>query len=143
MHQAIVGAAGTLVTRVMSKQLVTIGRNDTLLAADRLMQANRIRHLLVLDDDGRLTGVLSRRDLFRGALARALGWGSLAQDRLLDTLLVKDAMSEPVITASVATTLREAARTMIDREIGCLPIFAGSALVGVITEGDFVRMAAR
>lgn len=125
----------------MTREVVTIGRNETLLAADRLMMQHGIRHLVVLDDDGVVTGVLSRHDVFRGALARALGYGSTAQDKLLDALLVKDAMSSEPITASADLDLADAARKMIDRHVGCLPVVSGSRLEGILTEGDFVRMA--
>ena len=44
------------------------------------MNLGRIRHLPVLDDDGQqLVGIVSQRDLFRGALAKALGYGRYAQ----------------------------------------------------------------
>jgi CBS domain-containing protein len=131
------------VADVMSRPAITIGRNETLLAADARMTEAGIRHLVVLDDDGMVAGVLSRRDLFRGTLASALGYGSHAQERMLESLLVKEAMStEPVVT-SPGTSLADAAKTLIARRIGCLPVLEGTKLVGVLTEGDFVRLAAR
>lgn len=125
----------------MTTVVTTLGRNDQLSIADHVMTANRIRHLPVLDEDGQLCGIVSQRDLFRGALARALGYGELAQQKLLGTLVVKEIMTTDVVTAGPATPLADAARSMLRRKIGCLPVVDGNRLVGILTEGDFVRLA--
>jgi CBS domain-containing protein len=104
----------------------------------------RIRHLPVLDDDGeQLVGMVSQRDLFRGALAQALGYGQYASRRLLDTFAVKDVMTTDVITTSPDTQLAEAAQVLLERKIGCLPVVKNGRLVGIITEVDFVALVAR
>lgn len=70
---------GLRVRDVMTPDVTTLKRNDKLTLADDIMQLGRIRHLPVLDDDGQqVVGVVSQRDLFRGALARALGYGRRA-----------------------------------------------------------------
>ena len=51
-------------------------------------------------------------------------------------------MTEPVITTTPDTTLADAACVMADRKVGCLPVVEQGALVGILTEGDFVRIAA-
>ena len=66
------------VKEIMTKDVSTLGRNDTLDSADDIMTLGRIRHLPVLDE-GRVVGVVSQRDLFRSALAAALGYGENAQ----------------------------------------------------------------
>lgn len=139
----LVPRADLTVADVMSHAVVTVGRNDTLRVADRRMEERGIRHLVVLGSDGEVSGVLSRRDLFRGALARALGYGTVAQDKLFESLFVKEAMSEPAITAAPDLPLRDAARLLVEHRIGCLPILEGPTLVGILTESDFVRRAMR
>lgn len=126
----------------MTTEVHTLGRNDRLSVADELMRMERIRHLPVLDDDGDLAGIVSQRDLFRSALARALGYGETAQQKLLDMLSVKEVMSHPVETIGPDASLAEAARRMRQRGIGCLVVLEGDRLVGILTEGDFVRRAA-
>jgi CBS domain-containing membrane protein len=129
---------------IMTTQVTTLKRNEKLTLADNLMQLGRIRHLPVLDDDGEeLVGIVSQRDLFRGALARALGYGPHAQNKILDTFFVKDLMATEVVTTTPETLLAEAARLMMERKIGCLPVLKNGHLVGIITEGDFVALAAR
>jgi CBS domain-containing protein len=106
--------------------------------ADDIMALDRLRHLPVLDEM-RVVGVVSQRDLFRSALAVALGYGERAQKTLLRTIRVKEVMSEPVITVSPEATVKEAARLMVEHKIGCLPVLQGHTLVGIVTEADILR----
>lgn len=127
---------------VMTRDPKTLGRNDQLSLADDLMQQERIRHLPVLDEDGELVGIVSQRDMFRGALARALGYGETAQRRMLGMLVVKEVMSTQLVTVGPDVPIADAARTMVDRKIGCLPVVEGGKLVGILTESDFVEVLA-
>jgi len=128
----------------MTPNVTTLKRNDKLTIADDIMRLGRIRHLPVLDDDGEgVAGIVSQRDLFRGSLARALGYGDHAQRKVLDTLVVKEVMTSDVVTIAPDTALAEAARVMLQRKIGCLPVVEGGRLVGIVTEADFVALIAR
>jgi CBS domain-containing membrane protein len=89
-----------------------------------------------------LCGILSHRDLFRGALLRSLGYGQRAEQKLLDSLAVKDAMRDEVVTISPKSTLSDAANLMLSNKIGCLPVVEGERLVGIISEADFVKQFA-
>jgi CBS domain-containing protein len=126
------------VKEMMTKEVFTLGRNNALDLADDIMTLERIRHLPVLDE-GRVVGVVSQRDLFRSALAVALGYGERAQKMLLKTLRVKEVMSEPAITVSPEATAKEATRLMLEHKIGCLPVVEGHTLVGIVTETDILR----
>ncbi len=130
-----------LVRDLMTDQVVTLGRNDRLSVANNLLKQERIRHLPVLDDDGRLCGIVTQRDLFRGALLRALGYGSRIADKMYESLPVKEAMTGDVLTTSPETPAREAAHVMIENKVGCLPVVVEGKLLGIITEADFVRAA--
>jgi CBS domain-containing membrane protein len=135
---------GLKVRDVMTAEVTTLKRNDKLTLANDVMQLGRIRHLPVIDDDGeRLAGIVSQRDLFRGALAQALGYGQHASRKLLDTFAVKDIMATDVVTTSPDTPLVDAARVLMERKIGCLPVVDNGRLVGIITEGGFVALVAR
>jgi CBS domain-containing membrane protein len=130
-----------LVRDVMTKDLVTLGRNDTLRSADDVMRLGRIRHLPVVDEDGSLVGIVSQRDLFHGGLMRALGYGSFAQAKALDTMVVKEAMHTEVLTTTPETPLAEAAKLMLERKVGCLVVLDAGKLAGILTESDFVKLA--
>jgi CBS domain-containing protein len=128
---------------LMKKDVVTLERNDSLATADDVMRLGRIRHIVVLDEDGELAGVLSQRDLFLGGLLKALGYGVRAKSRALETLVVKEAMASEVVTTTPDTPLTDAASLMLARKIGCLPVVEGKKVVGIVTESDFVAYVAK
>jgi CBS domain-containing membrane protein len=136
------GEMKVLVQDLMTTDVATLNTNDQLSLADDLMSLGRIRHVPVLDDEGDLAGVVSQRDLLHGALARILGYGSVARGKLISTLLVKEVMSSDPVTTSPETPLAEAAQIMCDRKLGCLPVVRDDELVGILTEGDFVALQA-
>jgi CBS domain-containing protein len=135
---------GLRVRDLMSADATTLKSNDNLTLAEDIMNLGRIRHLPVLDEnEQKVVGIVSQRDLFRGALAHALGLSPRAQRRILHTLEVKDVMETEVITTTPDTSLIEAARVLEERKIGCLPVVENGRLVGIITEADFVKQVVR
>jgi CBS domain-containing protein len=124
----------------MATEVTTLDVNDKLTIADDIMNLGRIRHLPVLDPDGSIVGIVSQRDLFRGALARTLGYGEHAQQKLLGILYVKDVMSNSPQTIGPDELLSEAARRLYEGKIGCLLVVENTKLIGIVTESDFVRL---
>jgi hypothetical protein len=91
---------------VMTLNVKSLRLNEQLSLADDVMTLDRIRHLPVLDQDGeKLVGIVSQRDLFRGALAQAVGYTHRARRKLLDKLRIKDIMTADVITTTPETPL--------------------------------------
>jgi CBS domain-containing protein len=90
-------------------------------------------------DGGKLVGVVSQRDLFRSALVTALGFGRKVTSSLVKTIRIKEVMTEKVITISPGSSIKDAARLMMDKKIGCLPVVDGDRLIGMVTETDMLR----
>ncbi len=126
------------VREIMVKEPVTLECDDILDVADDIMTLGRIRHLPVLDK-GQVVGVLSQRDLFHSALVKVLGFKHKEQKDLMRTVRVKEVMNKPVITISPEAAVKEAARLMMEKKIGCLPVVEGESFVGVVTETDILR----
>jgi CBS domain-containing membrane protein len=133
---------GLSVRDLMTRDVVSVERNQKLSSADDIMRLGRIRHVLVVNESGDLEGVVSQRDLFHGGLLKALGYGTRAKEHALDTVLVKEAMNSEPITTTPDASLQSAARLMAERKIGCLPVLEAGRVVGILTEGDFVLLAA-
>jgi CBS domain-containing protein len=130
----------------MTREVATLQRGDQLSLANNannVMQLGRIRHMVVLDEEGGLAGIVSQRDLFRGALVKAFGYGTVAQKKMMEAILVEEVMSSELLTTTPDALLSEAARVMSERKIGCLPVVEDGKLVGILTEGDFVAFFAR
>ena len=128
------------VNELMTTRVSTLGSGDTLDVADGIMCLGRIRHLPVLEGT-KVVGVVSQRDLFRSALGAALAFRDHNPQRLMRSLEVRDVMSAPAITIDGGAAVQEAARTMVEKKIGCLPVVEGGKLVGILTESDVLRYA--
>jgi CBS domain-containing protein len=122
----------------MAQNPATLDRNETLDLAESIMNLGRIRHMPVVDG-GKLVGVVSQRDLFRSALVTALGFGRKVTSSLVKTIRIKEVMTEKVITISPGSSIKDAARLMMDKKIGCLPVVDGDRLIGLVTETDMLR----
>ena len=129
------------VRELMSEAVATLGEDDVLGCVDAVMSMDRIRHLPVLSA-GKVVGVVSQRDLFRSALGTALALGIRRPDELMSTVTVRDVMSTPAVTVAPDAYVQDAARTMAERKIGCLPVVEDGRLVGIVTETDIFRYAA-
>ncbi len=127
---------------VMTREVKTVQRNDRISVAEELMKVGRFRHVVVLDEDDRVAGVISQRDIFYGALAWTIGQGRAAHEKALESYPVKDVMQTNVVTVDPELSLGDAARMLIERKIGCLPVVEGDNLVGILTEGDFLALLA-
>lgn len=129
------------VKEIMISSPVTLNREDMLGVADDIMTLGRIRHIPILEGK-RVVGVLSQRDLFRSALVKAMGLKPGEQKDLLKALPIREVMSTPVISVVPGATIKQAARLMMERKIGCLPVLEEGALVGLVTETDILRYVA-
>lgn len=125
---------------LMTPDVFTVTPDDDVLAAQELMYDKNIRHVLVVDDDGLLAGLVSDRDLLRRAVA-AEELPLTAQRAVLRTLKVRDVMTADVETVDVDDELATAAQLMLENKYGCLPVLEEGLLAGILTEADFVRLA--
>jgi acetoin utilization protein AcuB len=115
----------------MTREVVTLSPRDTAKAALALCRERRIRHLPVLEG-GKLVGIASDRDLRSSTPAL----GDPARAAALDDILVGEVMAREVVTAFSGDPIEQAANTMRERRIGCLPVVESGELVGIITASD-------
>jgi CBS domain-containing protein len=127
---------------VMSRDVHSVGRNATLAEVAASLRAGGHRHIVVVDEEGELVGVLSQRDIFFGPLAWSMGQGRHAYEAALDRTLAKEVMREAVRTIDSGAPLQAAAQAMLQHGIGCLPVVDGDVLVGIVTESDLLELFA-
>jgi len=138
------------IKNVMTPSPFTIDPEAPLATAIVVMRDRQLRHLPVVDDAGRLVGILTDRDLRSAVLAPVLaehlsaaGRRRLASvGRALEHLRVRDAMTWDAVTTTPAAELAEAAAVMLERGFGSLPVVEGGRLVGIVTERDVLRALA-
>jgi len=143
---------------IMNANLITVSPETTVTEMARIMVENRIRCLPVVDESGKLLGVVDEEDLvhqdarvhfptfihflesyiilpsslkrFEKELRRAVGSRA------------SDVMDEEVVTVDPLCSVEEVATLMVDRDLEYVLVQEGDALVGVITRADILRAMA-
>jgi CBS domain-containing membrane protein len=131
------GKAG-VVKEIMMGSPVTLGPNDSLDLASDVISLGRIRHIPVLEK-GRLVGLISERDLMGAAAHRIFGLKQKNRSALLKSVAIKEVMKKRVLTMAPDTPIKEAARMMAEKKIGCVPVVSEGNLVGLVTTTDILR----
>jgi len=119
-----------LVREIMKSPVTTIAPETTLLEACKLLQAQGIRHLPVMES-GRLVGVITDRDV-------RFATSALCPSPHAATDSVKCAMSPSPLTADPGDPIEDVARIMREKKIGCLPVVEGGLIIGIITNMDLL-----
>lgn len=125
---------GLLVGQRMTRNVVSIGPEATLMDARGLLDRRRIRHLPVVEA-GRLVGLLSDRDVRQASLPTAGRPGQEA-DALLSLIRVRDVMAREVTTISPSASVGQASKLLVAEKVGALPVLHAGALVGILTVVD-------
>jgi acetoin utilization protein AcuB len=119
-----------LIRDIMRSPAVAISADTTLQDAYRTMREQGIRHLPVLEGE-KVVGVVTDRDL-------RLATSSLAPSPFSPDSRVSAVMSAAPLTADAFDPVEDAARTMRERKIGCLPVLDDGRLIGIVTGLDLL-----
>ncbi|MBM4274859.1 MAG: CBS domain-containing protein [Deltaproteobacteria bacterium] len=123
----------------MTKSLITIDENDSIMRASKIMKANNIQHLPVMSK-GRLAGIVSDRDLKEAQPSQATTLDIHEMYYLLDKVKVKHIMPKQLYTIAPEDTVEKAAGVMLKHNISALPVVgAAEQMEGIITKGDIFR----
>ncbi len=131
-----------LVRERMTPNPVTVTPETSFQDALQLLRDKKIRRLPVVDNSGRLVGIVVEKDLLYASPSPASSLSVFEMHYLLAKLLVKDVMTKSVIAVGADCPLEEAARIMVDKKIGSLPIVSDHKVVGIITETDIFKTMA-
>ncbi len=127
------------IASIMTTPVITVKPDDRVVHARRLLLEQDIARLPVIED-GKVVGIISDKEIAFAfaALKRSFSLGK--QQHQLKMLLVKDVMTSPAITAREDISIEEAAKIMIENEVGCLPIIGGDEKIkGIVTRTDLLH----
>jgi CBS domain-containing protein len=143
------------VATLMSTNIVSVLPSTTLADAVRIMLAQRVSGLPVLEGDGRLVGMITEGDLLRRTELESEGkqpsWlkAFLVPSRVAADYVVthgrhvSEVMTPNPIHVTPATDLTEVARLMLHKHVKRLPVVEAGRMVGIISRSDVLRALSR
>lgn len=121
----------TTAREIMTPNASFAPEDTTAVEAARMMADDGIGALPVCDADGRLSGVVTDRDLALKIVAEGRDPDSVRLGELVDT--------GEVVTIGADDSAEEAIRTMKDHAVRRLPVIDGTELVGMVSQADIAR----
>jgi acetoin utilization protein AcuB len=119
-----------IVRKIMTIQPETVRPEDSIESARLRMERGGFRSLPVVDDSGRLVGIITSRDVLRYAHA-------------LPSTKVDHAMTRDPITIAPDTSAEECATTLLAHKFGGLPVVEEGRVIGIVTSTDLLRAFVR
>ncbi len=123
--------ASVKVRDVMSSPVITVKENATIEEAAKIISSHPIGALVVVDDSGKPTGIITERDIVMRVVAKNL---------LPSKVRVKEVMTTPLVTIEPSMDLREVARKMSRLGVRRLPVMEGGELVGIVSSRDIAAI---
>ena len=141
---------------IMSRPAITVREGTTLEEIARTLLEHRIGSVPVVDEDGKLVGIVSESD-FAGK-ERGVPFTAFHAPNILGQWITKDGveriyeasrrmtardiMTSPVETLTEDTTVTDIVRRMIRQDLKRLPVVRGGRPVGMVTHHDLLRVVA-
>lgn len=120
----------------MVENPITIGPNASVSEAVDLMSENDLHRLPVVDDTGKLVGLVTESVITSNTPNNASTLSVFELNYLLNKLKISDIMIKDVITIDKDALLEQAATVLRKNDIGCLPVVEDEKLIGIITHND-------
>jgi CBS domain-containing protein len=139
---------------IMTRNVVSVQPETTILQAADLMLQHRISGLPVVDSDGRVVGIVTEGDFLRrietGTQRQRPRWvellvgpGRLAEEYVRSSSRrIEDVMTQPVQTIGEDTPVGDVVELMERRRIKRLPVLRGDKLVGIVSRANLLHALA-
>ncbi len=125
----------------MTRDVITVNPETPLPEAHQIMMNEEIRRLPVVDEVGKLVGIVTLGDVRGAQPSPATSLSIWELNYLLSNLKVNEIMTPEPITLSCEATIGEAARVMLETRVSGLPVVDDQGnLQGIITESDIFSM---
>jgi CBS domain-containing protein len=126
---------------VMTTKVFSIQPNKHLRAVEEIMKWAHVRHVPVVDNHGRLVGIISHRDLMGAAVSTLqVKISEVERNQHNASIEVQQIMHHPTATIGPDERVQRAAHLMRSLKIGCLPVLEDQHLVGIVTEADLLHI---
>lgn len=124
-----------LVEHVISTEVITLPPTATIAQALQILEENKIRHIPIVDDENRVVGIVSDRDI-RDATPSIFDDATEENETLQKE--IQTIMSYPVTTVHPLDFAADAAKIFYDKGFACVPVVSDDKLIGIVTEKDML-----
>jgi len=125
----------------MTKDVITVDAETSMMKASKLMREHKISRLPVVDAHQRLIGIVSDRDLKEASPSKATSLDMHELYYLLSEIKVKDIMTKAPVAVKPSETVGKAAVLMMNNNFGGMPVVDDDLkVVGIITDSDVFKV---
>lgn len=126
----------TPVISVMTVNPITVGPEISLDKVQELLDLHQVRHILVVNEEKSLIGIVSQTDL---TMLGMIENGPTVTNLESSSLSVSDVMTSELVSLEPDDSIRRAADLFLTKEVHALPVLDDGELIGIVTSHDLLR----
>jgi len=127
------------VSKIMTRDLITLGLNDDLYKAEKLFKEHKIRHIPVVEEE-HIIGILSYSDLKRISFLDSFDSNEIEIDNAIYNMLsIRQIMVKNPVVINSTVTVKSVAEILSKNEFHALPVVENKILVGIVTTTDLLK----
>jgi len=129
------------VQEMMTANPVTLTRSHSLRDARMLMEEKKFRHIPIVDDEKKLIGLVTQRNVLANSVSQQTPLEHEAISKIESSTSIADIMTTELTTVTADIKIASAAQLVHHKKYGCLPVIdKNKQLIGIITDHDFVAI---
>lgn len=127
------------VSKIMTKDLITLSLKDDLYKAEKLFKEHHIRHIPVVEEE-HIIGILSYSDLKRISFLDSFDSHEVKIDNAIYNMLsIRQIMVKNPVVVNSTITIKSVAEILSKNEFHALPVIENNILVGIVTTTDLLK----
>lgn len=126
------------ISMIMTENVITLKKTDSLEAAEQLFKKHKIRHIPVVNDKV-IMGMLSYTDLLRLSFADITNDDNPVDVMVYNMFTIDQVMKRNIVTVSSSNSIKEVAEILASKEFHALPVVDNNSLIGIVTTTDMIK----
>ena len=127
----------TAVSKIMSTDIISVNKTQTLQDVNKLIKDNSIHHVPVVSG-GNVIGMLSKTDLQKISFVNTFDGDSLTT-AMYDALTIEQVMTKELSVVKSTDTIYDVAVILSTKDFHALPVLEDGKLVGIVTSRDLIK----
>ena len=127
----------TPVSKIMSKNIITVNKTQSLQAVSEIMDSKHIRHVPVVSGEV-VIGMISQTDLQKVNFVSNYEGDSVGTT-MYDVLSIEQVMTKNISSVQQEETIHDVAVILSEKDFHALPVLDGKTIVGIVTSTDLIK----